>query len=75
MNAKNISAISKQVSHKFPELSGARPKITQQKAAHSSNFLLTYSGKAKGPGGHVINRRVRVVANEQGKIIKISTSR
>ena len=75
MKAKHLKTISSKIGKKFPELSGARPKVTHQKAAHSSNYLLTYSGKAEGPGGKQINRIVRVVANDTGKIIKVSTSR
>lgn len=75
MNSKSIDNISKKITRQFPELSGARPKVTQQKSAQSTNFLLTFSGKAAGPGGKSFNRRVRVVANEKGKILKVSTSR
>lgn len=75
MNPKHMNAISNQITRKFPELSGARPKVTQQKSAQSSNFLLTYSGKAEGPGGKSIKRTVRVVASDIGKILKVSTSR
>ena len=75
MNSRHLKAISSQIGKKFPELSGTRPKVTQQKSAHSSNFLLTFSGKAEGPGGKRINRIVRVVATDGGKILKVSTSR
>lgn len=75
MKAKYLKAISSQIGKKFPELSGSRPKITQQKSGHSSNFLLTFSGHAQGPGGKRINRIVRVVASDSGKILKVSTSR
>ena len=75
MNPKQVKSISSKISRKFPEMSAARPKISQQKSAHSSNFLLTFSGQAEGPGGKRINRIVRVVASDTGKIIKVSTSK
>ena len=75
MNPKQVKSISSQISRKFPELSRTRPKITQQKSARSSNFLLTFAGQAEGPGGKRINRIVRVVASDSGKIIKVSTSK
>ena len=75
MNPKQVKSISSQISRKFPELSGTSPKITQQKLARSSNFLLTFSGQAEGPDGKRINRIVRVVASNSGKILKVSTSK
>ena len=75
MNSQNIENISQKISRQFPELSGARPKVVQQKSARATNFLLTFSGKAAGPGGKSFNRKVRVVANENGKILKVSTSK
>ena len=36
-------------------------------------FLLTYKGKVELPGGRKISRIVRVVADERGRIIKMST--
>lgn len=75
MNEKSIEAISKQVAKRFPEVAGSRPRVTQQKAAGHSNFLLTYAANASGPGGRSMKRNVRVVANERGKILKISSSK
>ena len=75
MDSKTIASISKKVGKRFPETTGKQPKVTQQKSAGKSNFLLTFSGNAQGPGGKSIRRSVRVVANERGKILKISTSK
>jgi hypothetical protein len=75
MNDQAIASISQRVAKKFPEFSGQRPRITQQKSSQNSNYLLTYSSKAAGPGGRQVRRSIRVVASERGKIIKISTSK
>jgi hypothetical protein len=75
MNSKTIENIASKIGRQFPEVSGSRPKVTQQKSARATNFLLTFSGKAAGPGGKRFNRRVRVVANENGKILKVSSSK
>ena len=75
MNPKSIRAIEKRVFRQFPEVAGAQPKITQQKSRKQANYLLTFSGRGEGPGGRTLNRTVRVVADEKGRIIKISTSR
>lgn len=75
MHANKLRSIENKIYRQFPEVSGKRPKVTQQKSARASNYLFTFNGRAEGPGGRTINRTVRVVANEQGKILKVSTSR
>lgn len=75
MNASNLRKIEQKIYRQFPEVAGKRPKVTQQKSARSSNYLLTFNGLAEGPGGRSFKRLVRVVADEHGRIIKVSTSR
>lgn len=75
MNSNNQRKIEKKIYRQFPEVAGKRPKVTQQKSAHSSNYLLTFNGLAEGPGGRSFKRIVRVVADERGQILKVSTSR
>lgn len=71
MNNAAKDKVSRHVERKFPELKGARPSIQPQ----SPNFLLIYKGKVELPGGKRMDRIVRVVADESGKIIRLSTSR
>jgi len=81
MDSKLVDSISKKIYKKFPEVSGDKPKIRRQatnkgnKSKSNGNYLLTFHGKAKVQGGKTINRYIRVVADDKGKIIKISTSR
>jgi hypothetical protein len=75
MDSKSIQRIEEQIYRRFPEVAGARPKVTQQKSARAANYLLTFNGRGEGPGGRSIRRTVRVVADEGGKILKVSTSR
>jgi hypothetical protein len=75
MNAKNIQAINQQIYRQFPEVSGTRPKVTQQKAGGAANYLLTFNGRGEGPGGQSFKRTVRVMADENGRILKVTTSR
>ena len=44
-------------------------------AGAGARFLLTFKANGQGPGGQTIQRIVRVVADAQGKVLKISTSR
>lgn len=79
MDEKIISHISNQVARQFPEVAGDAPSIKAQPAAkgagYSPTFLLTFRGRVTQPGGFAINRAVRVVADDSGRILKITTSR
>jgi hypothetical protein len=69
------SKISQQVSRSFPEMRGVRPSVKRQGKGKDEQYLLVYQGKAELPGGRSINRIVRVVADERGSILRMSTSR
>lgn len=85
MDTKFIEKISNSIHSRFPEISGVKPKVRKQSIPGSeksrnnppdqTNFLLTYQKNVKGPKGQTIQRWVRVVATQKGKIIKITTSR
>ena len=75
-----IDAIARQVYRQFPEIKDARPQVQNQAGAKmpgadGARFVLTFKGKGQGPGGQSIVRIVRVVADERGKVLKVSTSR
>ena len=75
MQPKHIDKISQEVYEKHPDLKGVKPKITPREGENSSDTLLIFQKKISGPGGKKINRIVRAVADEKGKIKKISTSK
>jgi len=75
VKAKTIDKISNEVYRKYPDLKGVKPKVTPREGVKSSDTLLVYQKKVSGPGGKSINRIVRAVADESGKIKKISTSK
>ncbi len=75
LQSKVIDKISQEVYQKHPDLKGVKPKITPREGEKSSDTLLIYQKKVSGPGGKKINRIVRAVADEKGKIKKISTSK
>ena len=72
MKADAIRKVTEQVLKKHPKLAGKLPKITEQSPG---NYLLVYRFSDELPGGKSISQTVRVVADEQGKISKISSSR
>jgi hypothetical protein len=80
MDASYIKSISQDVYRRFPEFVGIQPKVQKQASSSkasggSQTFLLIYKGQASLPDQKTLPRWVRVVANEQGKILKITTSR
>jgi hypothetical protein len=72
MDNSLIQAISNEIYRQFPEVKGERPII---KSYGKDQVLLVYKGKVKTADGHSMPRTVRVVADGDGKIKKVSTSR
>ena len=81
MDPKFIKSISAEIFRRFPEVSGSQPKVSTQATAKAANaasaptFLLTFRGNARTLEGKAIPRIVRVIANAQGRILKVTTSR
>ncbi|HJW91092.1 MAG TPA: hypothetical protein VJ436_10675 [Anaerolineales bacterium] len=81
MDAKLIKNISSFIYNSFPEVSGSSPKVNAQAAPKTTSstspatFLLTFRGSARTPDGKSMPRIVRVIANAQGRILKVTTSR
>ncbi len=80
MDASLIKNISQDVYRRFPEFAGIQPKVREQaspsKASGSPHtYLLTYNSRISLPDQKTMPRWVRVVANEQGRILKVTTSR
>jgi hypothetical protein len=79
MNDKSLKSISSKVSRQFPEVAKSKPKVQRQSGqktkSSTSTYLITYRCKALTADGKSINRVVRVTADDDGKIIKITTSR
>lgn len=72
MEDKHIQQVCTSVYHQFPELRGARPSITN---LPGDKYQLIFKGKAEAADGKQISRTVRVTASENGKILKLTTSR
>ena len=81
LSSSQIDSISSQIYRQFPEIRDARPNVQNQPGAKSAasggpgRYVLTFKGSGHGPGGQTINRIVRVVADDRGKVLKVSTSR
>ncbi len=76
MDKALIQQVSRQVARSFPEMTGVAPTVRHQPAERGAGqYLLIYKGKAELPGGRTLQRIVRVVVDEQGRILRMSTSR
>ena len=80
MDNKHLDSICKQIYKRFPEVSGYHPKVQTQNLPHgnsesTSQYLLIFQGSRTTADGKSINRIVRVVVSEQGRILKVTTSR
>lgn len=72
MEAKAKSNINSQVYRQFPEVKGTVPTV---KSLPGEKFQLIYHGTATTPDGKKLARVVRVVADGDGHVLKLSTSR
>lgn len=75
MDSSTKDKISRHVSRSFPEMRGVRPTVRRQRGGNHPQFLLVYKGQADLPGGRHMMRIVRVVADDRGSILRMSTSR
>jgi hypothetical protein len=71
MDSSTLSSINQQVYQRFPDLKGVKPRM--QKV--DRNTLLTYQKQVTLAEQKTIKRSVRVVVDENGRIVKISTSK
>ncbi len=79
MDQHTLQHISQEVYRQYPEFKGVRPKVQTQgstaKGSGASTFLLTFQQEVVLPDRRKLNRMLRVVADENGKIIRVTTSR
>lgn len=77
MKRDAVAKVTRKVSKQFPEMKSVRPSVRSQSSSKNGNkkYTLTYKGKAALPGGRSLSRVVRVVADDNGKVFKMSTSK
>lgn len=76
MDKSTLAKITRKVARKFPEMEGVRPSLKRK--CESNNILqyeVTFKGSAELPGGKTMRRVVRVIADEKGRILRMSTSK
>ena len=76
MEQSAVEKVSRKVAKQFPEMKGRKPLIKSQSSGKKEmRFVLTYKANVELPGGRNLRRVVRVVADEKGKVIRMSTSK
>jgi len=77
MDKEAIEKVNQKVSRQFPEMRSVHPNVRSETRSSDSKprFSLTYKGKVDLPNGRMISRIVRVVADENGKVLRMSTSK
>ncbi|MGQ0600232.1 MAG: hypothetical protein ACT4QE_00890 [Anaerolineales bacterium] len=78
LSSTQIESIARQVYGQFPDVKGVRPSVQGQSPKTPNartQFVLTFKGSAQAGSGRTIQRIVRVVADERGNVVKMSTSR
>jgi hypothetical protein len=71
LNRQVVHEVSQEIFRRFPEFRGVRPQVRDQ---GNGAYLLTFHTKASLPGNKALPQWVRAVVNDQGKILKVSTS-
>lgn len=71
MDSAAINKVCQSVYTRVPALQGVKPKVSPQ----GSRFLLIFSKTNKLPTGKTLEQTIRVVADAEGNIIKMSSSR
>ena len=72
MEARLVDSVSQEIYRRFPDFNGVRPKV---KKYTDKQFLLIFEKKVKLPDGKPLPKVVRVVADDKGRINKVTTSR
>ncbi len=84
MKPEKLKAVVAKIHRQYPEFASSQPKVRLQKAPQTApeklaqTYLLTFHSTAKAGKAtdrKSIKRWMRVVINERGKILKITTSR
>ena len=74
MKKEAVEKVTRAVVRQFPDLDGVRPAVKAEKGG-SERYQRIFKGAAKLPEGKTMKRIVRVVANAEGDVIRMSTSR
>ncbi len=80
MDQAHLQKINREVYRRYPEFEGQKPRVQKQPAKRNSDpgqaiYVLVYRTRLETSDKKWMSRYVRVTATEDGKILKMSTSR
>lgn len=81
MNANVVSAVTREVFRRFPEMRGVRPKILPYAGAKKEvsdppqKYLLIFQKQVQATPARKLPYVVRVIVNSDGKILRMTMSR
>jgi hypothetical protein len=80
LDSKHVAKAKLIVRAEFPEMAGAEPSISQNKAQSKdgtarSIFVLTFKKSIPLPDGGQLRRAVRVTMDQAGEVVKLSASK
>lgn len=74
MDERLVLKVRRHVVKTYPEMKGAKPSVRRQ-SGNAGRFQLTFKAQADLPGGRKMRRVVRVVADEEGNVLRMSSSK
>ncbi|MBS3783621.1 MAG: hypothetical protein KGY78_04175 [Anaerolineae bacterium] len=85
-----IDKAKKLVLDKFPEMAGTEPSVSKRRwqskgvsgssardkgSGRHGHYVFTFEKDVSLPGGHSLNRLVRVTMDEAGEVVKLTSSK
>jgi hypothetical protein len=75
LSKSQVDAICKQVYRRFPELRGTRPRVSAEGRNGRERYVLSFKGTVRASDGASLRVSVRAVADANGRVIKMTSSR
>lgn len=80
MQPASIQTVCQKIYARFPNLRGVRPKVERQRVTGNADpamlrYLLVFKTQSVAADGKTMLFAVRVVADDKGRILKLTTSR
>ncbi len=80
LDNRHVSKAARIVRQRFPEMAGVEPKVSAKQAHAKSKksgplYLLTFQKTIALPDGGRMTRVVRVTVDQEGEVLKVTSSR
>jgi hypothetical protein len=69
------NSVAKHITENFPEMAGAKPKVTLAKHGGETRYRFTYRKALRLANGAKSHQIVHLTTDESGKVLKVSVSR